>query len=473
MTNFKSIIFSIGANGHFYERPLGAHRISSFLREHGWDCEVVDHTQYWSLSQLISFSKSRITKDTKFIGFSMMFINQDLFPVEYVIWLKSEYPDIKIIVGGQFIFPYSHHLIDYILYGYAEHSIFTLLKFLFSNGKPPIFTKISSNLKIIDGTTEYKTHESLKDLMVKYEKRDFLTPVDMLGIEFSRGCKFACSFCNYPILGVKSDTSRDKEDYRTQVNDAYDNFGIQRYIIIDETFNDRIEKVRKFADVTEELDFDMLFHRAFIRADLLINRPDDRIELSRMGVNRHFYGIETFNHESGKSVGKGMHPDKIMSGLLDIKNYFYNNGTKRYLSEISLIFGLPHETKESIMQSIHWLSENWKDQLTCSSLLLIPISEYEKRSKLTIDHEKYNYRKSNFTGDVDHITGIKNFSDLYLAWENDHMNFVEANAFSSTLFSEVGYKANYDDIPESTSLAYTPESHIEEYIYNKISWRYS
>ena len=44
--------------------------------------------------------------------------------------------------------------------------------------------------------------------------------------------------------------------------------------------------------------------------------------LDKMKMFGHFYGIESFNHMSTKAISKGMHPDKVKQGLIDIKNYY-------------------------------------------------------------------------------------------------------------------------------------------------------
>jgi len=54
-----------------WHRSGGAHRIANHLRNQGWDAEVIDYGAFWKLEQLQELSRSRITKNTKFFGFSL------------------------------------------------------------------------------------------------------------------------------------------------------------------------------------------------------------------------------------------------------------------------------------------------------------------------------------------------------------------------------------------------------------------
>ena len=110
--------------------------------------------------------------------------------------------------------------------------------------------------------------------MIKYEDRDFIKSTEWLTIEFARGCIFKCPYCTFPILGVKFDPSRDSEDAYTQLQDAYDRYGVTNYFVSDETFNDKPEKIAKFADMAERLSFNP-WYSGFIRADLMVSRGQE------------------------------------------------------------------------------------------------------------------------------------------------------------------------------------------------------
>ena len=116
--------------------------------------------------------------------------------------------------------------------GFGEGALLELLKYLFSNGPLPKFSLLSAVGKAISANDVYPSFP-MNSLMIKYEDRDFIQPYEWLGVEFARGCKFACAFCSYPVLGVKGDYSRDAKDFELQMRDAYDRFGITKYYVSD------------------------------------------------------------------------------------------------------------------------------------------------------------------------------------------------------------------------------------------------
>lgn len=425
---FDSILINVSTEKK-HARSVGVYRIAHVLREHGWTCEVIDFVTYWQLDELIYFLQKRINKNTKFIGFSYLFVQNVELISKLQEWIKFQYPDVKIIVGSITKYPFNNKNVDYNISGFGENALMVLLKYLYSNGPAPKFSFNTNAGKHIDGNLHYPAYP-LTSLMVKYEDRDYIESVEWLAIEFARGCKFSCAFCNFPVLGVRGDYSRDASDFEEQIRDAHDRFGVKNYLVSDETFNDRTEKITKFADVVEKFDFDVFFS-GFIRADLLVSRPTDKEELLRMNFLGHLYGIESFNYETAKLVGKGMHPDKLKEGLTKIRNYFENTGSNKFRATISLIAGLPHEPVTSIHNTKDWLLENWQGQAFMIWPMDIQTSSFDKPSKISADYEKYGYRKINEDSySNDHYYSTKLHSDS-LRWENDYMNYIEADRLAA------------------------------------------
>jgi len=423
----NAIIFTGYERSGGIERVSGAYRIATVLRREGWDVEVVDFFYYWNLDQLKELIKIRNQKNKiDWIGFSTTWINYSSEPVQqmmidFIEYVKLNYPDTKVIAGGQN--PSTHFKIydniDYIIGGFGEVAIKELLKSLYSNG-PRIKGVPRKKGWYVDANAFYQAWP-ISDLSVDYEDRDFITSRETLALEFSRGCKFACTFCNFPVLGVKEDTTRDIDNLKDELQRNYDRFGVSTYQVADETLNDRDEKLAKIGNVVKSLDFDVNFD-AFIRGDILFSRPQQLELLAEARVWGHYYGIETLNHQTGKLIGKGLHPDKIKQGLLDTKNYFYKN-IGPYRGTVSLIYGLPEETPETILSGLDWLCNNWNDQ----SVIAFPlnISLTGKKSKLDENYGKYGYNIMSV--EKRELYNRHNFfaNDLTI-WENKNMNMYDA-----------------------------------------------
>jgi radical SAM superfamily enzyme YgiQ (UPF0313 family) len=174
-------------------------------------------------------------------------------------------------------------------------------------------------------------------------------------------------------------------------------------------------------NIAKRLSFEPNFS-AFIRGDILFSRPQQKELLADAGVWSHYFGIETFNHDTGKSIGKGMHPDKIKAGLLDTRDYFLSS-IKKYRGTVSLVYGLPKETKESIALALDWLCTNWSDQ----NVIAFPfnINLTGKKSTIDEDYEKYGYKI--MKQEKRELYNRHNFfsNDLTI-WENENMNMYDA-----------------------------------------------
>lgn len=437
---------------HKSARTGGVYRIAHFLRQNGWDVEVIDYATSWSLRELQELCKSRVTSYTKFFGFSHMFSNWTDTLEDFIKWSRTRYPTVKYISGSGVNPMFNSKQIDYYVQGYGEYAILSLLNYLFSNGKRPKFW-LNSGRKIINAISDYPAYP-IRDLTIDYQVRDYIEPWEWLTMEFSRGCMFACDFCNFPLIGLKGDMTRDADNFDLEMKKNYDKWGTQNYIVTDETFNDRTEKIRKFADVVEKLNFETFFS-GFVRVDLMISRKSEIEDLARMNFRGHYYGIESFNYKTAKSVGKGMHPDKVKQGLIDIRKYFESTGF--YRGTIGLIVGLPYEDVNSLHQTKNWLSENWKSQSLITWALSIPNSEIDIQSKFS-DYTKYGYsRMTDEEIKNNQLLYDKNYKqvvhDESMLWKNEHMNYIQAENISMELFNNNHFHTLMDNKCDNFELA--------------------
>jgi len=437
-----ALIFS--SRSYPWERNSGAHRIATYLRKHDMDVEVVDFTPYWELELLKEFTRKNVTSNTLFFGFSIFFSFWNQNMRDFTAWLKLTYPHIKTVAGGQNVLQTDLNDIDIWVDSYGEEAMLAVAKKLAgSTSSGIIFSpEFFGERKVIKALQAYPSY-NMGDYSVIMEDRDFLEPWEWLTVEFSRGCKFSCSFCNFPILGVKEDTSRSAESFEYEMRYNYDKFGIDRYYVADETFNDRVEKISKFANVVERLDSKPFFS-GFIRADLL-SQSNMIEELARMNFGGQYYGIETFNHQSGKMIGKGLDPEKVKSLILKSKDYFKNKGLT-YRGTVSLIVGLPFDTDADWDSNMQWLAENWSSEglvvfpLVVEDLSVNDEHNHTNTSKFSKNLQKYGLRsmgskeiERHFGSDEYYNWRSGGWSKAETIWEHDTMNFFQAKDISNKL----------------------------------------
>lgn len=428
----KCLLFNVAVRSD-QERTLGIYRIAHHMREHTIDTEVIDWASFWNIEQLKTLVYSRSPNKIRLIGFSHLFSHWTPVLEKFCEWICKTFPHIKIVSGSGSPPLFKSSFIHYYVAGYGENAVIELFKYILGNGPRPKFSLNKVNGAPIIYANDHYPAYPIPKLLVKYEKRDFIESDEWGLIEFSRGCKFQCAFCNYPILGVKGDYSRDASDFDLQIRDAYDKFGICNYGIVDETFNDRTEKITKFADVVEQLPFTPWFN-AYIRADLLISRgAKEKNELKRMNVRGHFYGIESFNTASAKAVGKGMDGERLKDGLLEIRRDFENDGVGLYRGNISLIAGLPYESVDSLNNTIDWLVKNWQGQAAQMHPLVIYVNDLIKPSKFSLDYKKYGYSEKKILSD-DSVSSSNYYLDKEtLRWKNEYMDEDIANTVTDKL----------------------------------------
>ena len=348
------------------KRSAGAHRIATWLRENEWDIEVIDFWPAWSREELVELFETRVKKDTIWVGLSAMFPlggagkkNQEKVAeiIENLRYIKSLYPDLVFIGGSQNISATLGYPLDYYVGGFAEYGIIELLKMITGQTHNCIVHEREywgATRKVVECRHDYPAWP-FPNAHVKYQDRDFMRSDEVPTIEMGRGCIFECKFCSFTVLGVKGDHSRCADSLRNELIDNYERWGINTYTISDETINDSPAKLTKIADVIRSLPFEVNL-AGYLRGDLLVAKPGTWEDIWDMGLWSHFYGIESFNHKAAAYVGKGMNPDRLKDGLLEVQDWFRNKG--KFRATISMIVGLPHETRETFLEGRDWVMEN-------------------------------------------------------------------------------------------------------------------
>jgi radical SAM superfamily enzyme YgiQ (UPF0313 family) len=454
-----ALFFSL--TGKRWERILWTHRVATFLRMNDWDAEVVDFTAFWQLEELQEFVRSRTTNKTVMFCFGTAFLNPwSPYLNEFTKWLKEEYPKVPIVVGGNNALTTPANHVDYWVDSYGENAVLALCRHLTGTlGAPLMRDPTYFGVKnVIRGLHHYPS-TPLDSYLVDYEERDFMMPWECPQIETARGCMFNCSYCNFPLLGQSKDVSVSKEEFKRQLQLGYEKWGIVNWRVMDETFNDRPEKLEKYAEAVDELGYNTWIC-GFARGDLVVKHREHWDTYIRLGFLGHSMGIETFNHDAGKLVRKGMDPEKLQQGLLEFQAYTDIHAPKRYRANIQMICGIPGETTESWHNSLEWLNTNWRRQSASAHILEVP--DYDEsltnQSRFTKElvsnglvklearpNPGYEVTRDSsgnvvFKSTTPRGGGVGSTRNDIVIWKHDTMDWYQAEALVQDFYSDNGFK---------------------------------
>ena len=452
------MIFSL--TGKRWERALWPHRVATFLRMNDWDAEVIDFTAFWKLEELQELVRSRKSNKTVMFAFGTAFLNPwSPYLNDFISWLKTEYPDIPVVIGGNNALVTPAENVDFWVDSYGENAILAVCKHLIGTLGSQLKTDpFFNDKKVVRGLHHYPS-APLNNYLVDYEARDFMSPYECPQIETARGCMFSCSYCNFPIIGQAKDVSISTDEFKRQLQLGYEKWGIVNWRVMDETFNDRPEKLQKYAEAVDKLRYNPWIC-GFARGDLVVKHRKHWDAYIRLGFLGHSMGIETFNHEAGKLVRKGMDPSQLQEGLLEFQTYTDQNAPKRYRANIQMICGIPGETPESWYNSLNWLNKNWLRQ--SASAHILEVGDYDEtltnQSRFTKElkdsglikiearqnpgYQVFKDHKGDVVFKSTTVTGggVGSTRNDIVIWKHNTMNWYQAEALVKDFYSDNGFK---------------------------------
>ena len=464
-------------------KTFGVYKVAHELRRAGFECAVIHHLHVFEYNEIKSMLSQLISNQTLFVGFSTFFYhniqdsrfytevftdrqwssdtvasggpmlphgperNQDL-----VDHIRSINPKCKTVLGGPNAVDKQHNrMFDYVVIGYADLSVINLAKHL------------------LDGTPLEKSYRSLWSFTVvndakasgfdftnstmRYENHDAILPGETLQIEVSRGCIFQCAYCSFPLNGKsKLDFVRSEEKLREEFMHNYEQWGVTRYMFLDDTFNDTVDKCALMQKVAESLPFELEYW-AYIRLDLVAAHPETAEMLIRSGLRAATFGIETWDKKSGAAVGKGAPKAKQIATLHKLKEL----GGNKLMMQANFIVGLPHEAPTSVLQTFQYLTgpDNPLDSWT-----FIPFALENARnsnhggdfSKIALNPEQYGYT---VTGELD--ANKLNWRTKYFDWASaKHM----ADKLNKLSYQKHNLKLNGRIVFEFASLGLNPAPYV-------------
>jgi radical SAM superfamily enzyme len=338
-------------------RSIGAYQVASVLRSKGYTVKVIDYFPFLlknRYNDLISLIEKYVNSETLWVGYSTTFFDgydaTSLHPLrnEKIYSIKNKILSInnkiKTVIGGAKAWKKEFdNFTDFYIEGYADSTVIELTKYI--SGKNPFF-QIKGKSVISDRAA---SNFNFDNYSFAWDKTDAIHHNECLPIEIARGCIFKCAYCSYPLNGKKKlDFIKKPEVLLSEFNRNYELYGITSYMYTDDTHNDSLDKLKYLYDeVYSKLSFKIKFN-AYLRLDLLRAHPEMIPLLRESGLYSCFFGIESLNYASNKTVGKGMQMEKTIDTL-----HLLRKEWPGVFMQGGFIVGLPNESEISARE---WLT---------------------------------------------------------------------------------------------------------------------
>lgn len=378
-----NIIFWNGGVDWGVSRTIGPYKVAYWLRKHNYTSQVVDFIDFLPSDIVEKLTRKFITNETKVLAISTTFLALAVHThsngrkywisesnLDILKRIKQDFPNIKIVLGG-----YKSEklaglgVVDATVMSYttaSEEIFLEYMNHLTTGSEPPESVECwwDPNKRPVYNKARNPIYNIEVDDF-KWSKQDGIMPGEPLPLDISRGCIFACKFCQYPHLGKKKlDYIRGMEFLKEEILYNYENFGTTSYYIIDDTFNDTETKMKAFYDMTQTLPF-KINYASYIRADLVYRFPDTAHYLKESGLYGAFFGLESLHPSASNIVGKawsGKHAREFIPEL------YHNIWDHHVPIHTNFIVGITGETIESVDSTADWFIQNDLHSITFERL---------------------------------------------------------------------------------------------------------
>jgi len=340
-----------------YDPPLGLLYLAGYLKKYSdYELKIIDaQVEKLSYSQL----KEKIEEfNPGVVGITAMTFTL-LDVIKTVKVAKEVCPNIKIVIGGPHVQIYAKETanlenIDFVVLGEGEKIFLDLLKninnleilktipgLVFKNGqeiintgRPEYFTDLDSLPSPPRELLPYKKYSSL------LAKEKIITTMFT-----SRGCPFACNFCDRPAMG-KNFRARSAQNVINEIEECL-KLDIKEIFIYDDTFTVDRQRV---VDICNEIIKRKLNFTWDIRAR--VNTVDEELLslLKKAGCVRIHFGVEAGTEKILKVLNKNISLDQVLTAFSLSKKIGIQ--TLAYF-----MIGSPTETKEDVLRTIKFMKK--------------------------------------------------------------------------------------------------------------------
>ena len=392
--------------------------LASFLRSHNHDPVLLDLNTKPVHKQVdkLKFCQSKIIEhikecDPKLVGINCLF--SGVFPtvLEFVKVIRSNFPKIKIVIGGIHPTTYPQNIlehckeIDYVVLGEGETQIVELADCIEQDDFKNL-SKISSfACRTEEGLVKINADKSLLDLddlpMPAWDLVDFKDyEIDMsryynpkqhviknrVPIFSSRGCPMNCNFCDMFLTMGKQHRRSSAEKFVDEIEFLYENKGMNYFSIMDDNLTLNNGHILKICDEIKRRKLDIQFETP---NGVQVNSLNEEViaALASAGLVRTNVAIESgSDYIRNLVIGKELEREKIYDVCKLLKKY-------RIMTGGFFVIGFPEETNETLADTYEMMNELKLDRMRPHIAIPFPgtrLFEQVKRDNLFTQHVDFD-----------------------------------------------------------------------------------
>ncbi|SDT85583.1 B12-binding domain-containing radical SAM protein [Desulfobacula phenolica] len=345
----------------YYFFPLGLGFIASALQSRSMNFAFYDIHKNWTKTS--KFLKI-VEKDGPFDIFAITALQSTFLNASDICnKLKDKFPNAIIVLGGKITvnstsFLFENFNIDYAIRGEGEVAFLELLEALEGKREKASVKGLlyRDDNGLIHSNGESDFIENINDFMIPFEKFDMSKYVvkntvqspnlPSLNMVSSRGCPFACTFCNFSKSRYKRMRYYDLELLGKQWDYLIENFGLKHITFNDDIFTVNKKRTKEICSVLKEK---RLSFSCSTRLDALNEEIINVLEKS--GCKYLCIGIESPSPTVAKIIDKRLDLDRYQKNIDLLKN-------TSITVNFGFMIGYYGETEETIEETREFVIKN-------------------------------------------------------------------------------------------------------------------
>lgn len=409
--------------------PPGILSMSAYLKSKGYETDYIDADVLRLTPKALVEQLRKRKKLPNLIGLTLN-ASQLNKADDYLVLLRSELPECKIVVGGPYVTGVGKKIftdfadIDYAVIKEGEHAIAQLIEYLLGERKIENVVNLlyKRDEEVCQNRVEriedlnllpLPDYELVENIIDKYTAPQPSIGSPSIAIMCSRGCPYNCTFCSSPNNWDRRITYRSVDSVIEEVLYLKQKFDVKEIFFQDDTLNAR---PKWFIELCDKIISNKLNESIFFKCPFRVNKNILNEDILKKAKQANFwlifYGVENGDPVMLKRMNKNI-------SIAEIKRAFKLTRQAGLASLASFMVGNQGESFETVERSKKLIQEIMPDYGGAAAAVPFPGSDlydYAVEEKLIMIDNFKNYHfgdsilktKELGTDEITYLAGMLN-----------------------------------------------------------------